>query len=141
MSESLNRLLRQDVSIGLLIEICNSMLDCVDLNALQAGVSGICFQDILQTLRHRCSGCIHISALSWFLTCFSDACGIKQELEGVPMFTHQTADSKLPPVTMGDKIGDVVITGGTLMDYIREYKRNPNLRPIKKGGKGACWFR
>ena len=101
VSESLNRLLGQDVSIESLIEICNSMLDCVDLNALQAGPAGLCFKDILPTLRHRC--CIHISALSWFLTCFSDACGIKQELEGVPMFAHETADFKHSPVRMGDK--------------------------------------
>jgi hypothetical protein len=102
VSESLKRLLGRDVSIDSLIEICNSMLDRVDLNTLQDGVAGICLEEIIPTLRHRRS--IHMSILLWFLACFSDACGIKRELEDdEPLFAHQTADSKLPPVTMGDK--------------------------------------
>ena len=131
VSESLNRLFRHDVSIDLLIDICNSMLDRVDLNTLQDGVAGICFKEIIPTLRHRCS--IHMSLLLWFLACFSDACGIKREFEDAkPLFDHET-ELERSPVTMGDKIGDVVITGGTLMDYVRVFdKRNPTLRPIKK---------
>ena len=129
VSESLNRVLGPDLREDLLIDICSYLLDRVD--PLQYGIAGICFRDILPTLRHR--DFIHLSALTWFLTCFSDACGIKKELDCVPMFAHKIEEFMHSPVKMGDRKGDVVITDGTLMDYIREIDvRNPDLRQIKK---------
>ena len=129
VSESLNRVLGPDLREDLLIDICSYLLDRVD--PLQYGIAGICFRDILPTLRHR--DFIHLSALNWFLTCFSDACGIKKELDCVPMFAHKIEEFMHSPVKMGDRKGDVVITDGTLMDYIREIDvRNPDLRQIKK---------
>ena len=134
VSESLNRVLGPDLREDLLIDICSYLLDRVD--PLQYGIAGICFRDILPTLRHR--DFIHLSALTWFLTCFSDACGIKKELDCVPMFAHKIEAFMHSPVKMGDRKGDVVITDGTLMDYIREIDvRNPGLRQINEMLKRA----